>query len=60
MTIIINKKRGRISLKSQHPSTKIQYEWIEKLLEIPIEDGRKYTLWKILSSYLVNVKNLEY
>jgi hypothetical protein len=33
---------------------------IEKLLETPIEDGRKYTLWKILCPYLVNVKKLEY
>ena len=34
--------------------------WIEKLLETPIEDGRKYTLWKILCPYLVNIKKLEY
>lgn len=34
--------------------------WIEKLLETPIEDGRKYALWKILCPYLVNVKKLQY
>jgi Primase X len=34
--------------------------WIEKLLETPIEDGRKYTIWKILCPYLVNIKNLDY
>ena len=34
--------------------------WIEKLLETPIEDGRKYSLWKILCPYLVNIKQLEY
>ena len=38
----------------------IQYEWIEKLLQTPIEDGRKYALWKILCPYLVNIKKLEY
>jgi len=34
--------------------------WIEQLLEISIKDGRKYTLWKILCPYLVNIKKLEY
>ncbi|MGH9981314.1 MAG: DNA primase noncatalytic subunit PriX, partial [Nitrososphaeraceae archaeon] len=38
----------------------IQYEWIGKLLETPMEDGRKYALWKILCPYLVNIKKLEY
>ena len=51
---------GNASIKNQYPSSSIHYEWIEKLLETPIEDGRKYTLWKILCPYLVNVKKLEY
>ena len=34
--------------------------WIEKLLKTPIEDGRKYTLWRIMCPYLVNVKKLQY
>ena len=54
-----NKSAGNLSIKSQYHST-IQYEWIEKLLETPIEDGRKYALWKILCPYLVNIKKLEY
>ena len=54
-----NTKRGNISVKNLSHST-VQYEWIEKLLETPIEDGRKYTLWRILCPYLVNVKKLEY
>ena len=32
--------------------------WIEKLLKTPIEDGRKYTLWRILCPYLVNIKKM--
>lgn len=32
--------------------------WIEKLLETPIEDGRKYTLWRIMCPYLVNIKKM--
>ncbi len=59
--IKINKSAGNPSIKSQyHSSTSIHYKWIEKVLETPIEDGRKYTLWKILCPYLVNIKKLEY
>ncbi|HET7644305.1 MAG TPA: hypothetical protein VFK40_12410 [Nitrososphaeraceae archaeon] len=34
--------------------------WIEKLLQTPIEDRRKYCLWHILCPYLMNVKKLSY
>ena len=54
-----NTKRGNISVKNLYHST-TQYIWIERLLETAIEDGRKYTLWKILCPYLVNVKKLQY
>jgi len=40
-----NQKGGRI-------------EWIEKLLQTPIEDYRNYCLWVILVPYLLNVKHL--
>ena len=55
----MNKRRRNVSVKSLYRLS-IQYEWIEKLLETPIEDGRKYAFWKILCPYLVNVKKLEY
>jgi len=32
--------------------------WIEKLLQTPIADHRKYAIWRILIPYLVNVKKL--
>jgi hypothetical protein len=32
--------------------------WIEKLLQTPIADHRKYALWRILMPYLFNVKKL--
>ena len=54
-----NKKGETVSVKKVYHSV-IQYKWIEKLLQTPIEDGRKFTLWKILCPYLVNVKKLEY
>ena len=46
-------------MKSPYHSA-VQYEWIEKLLQISVEDGRKYALWKILCPYLVNIKKLQY
>ena len=55
----INKIRSNISVKTLYHSS-IQYQWIEKLLDTPLEDGRKYTLWKILCPYLINIKKLEY
>ena len=33
-------------------------EWIEHLLQIPIEDQRKYCLWRIIGPYLLNVKHI--
>ena len=53
----VTNRRRNSSIKSQYHSS-IQYKWIEKLLETPIEDGRKYTLWKILCPYLVNIKKM--
>ena len=32
--------------------------WIEKLLQTPINDYRKYAVWRILAPYLVNVRKL--
>ena len=54
-----NNKKGNAFMQNQYHSA-IQYQWIEKLLCTPIEEGRKYTLWKILCPYLVNIKKLEY
>ena len=33
-------------------------DWIEKLLETPIADHRKYCLWRILAPYFANVRRL--
>jgi hypothetical protein len=33
-------------------------QWIEKLLQIPITDGRKFSIWRILVPYLINYKHL--
>jgi hypothetical protein len=33
-------------------------EWIENLLQTPIEDCRKQCLWRILLPYLINIRKL--
>ena len=48
------------SLRNNIQTSANTIPWIEKLLDTPIEDGRKYTLWKILCPYLVNTRKLEY
>jgi hypothetical protein len=32
--------------------------WIEKLLQTPIDDQRKYAVWHILIPYLINIRKL--
>jgi hypothetical protein len=32
--------------------------WIERLLQNPLEDGRKQCLWRILCTYIINVRKL--
>jgi hypothetical protein len=33
-------------------------KWIEKLLQTPIDDYRKFALWRILIPYLINIRQL--
>jgi hypothetical protein len=32
--------------------------WIERLLQTPISDHRKYSIWRILLPYLLNIRKL--
>jgi hypothetical protein len=41
-------------------ATNRSISWIESLLETPIEDHRKYAVWRILAPYLMNIKKLSY
>ncbi len=45
------------SNETNHFPTK-NIEWNERLLEIPLEDYRKYCMWRILCPYLSNVRIL--
>jgi hypothetical protein len=60
----INDKRQEEKFRKYRKSRSIGYSqtitipWIEKLLQTPIPDHRKYTLWRILLPYLFNVRKL--
>ncbi|MGB8935836.1 MAG: DNA primase noncatalytic subunit PriX [Candidatus Nitrosopolaris sp.] len=52
-----NRKPRRHSV---HYENNHKIQWIETLLQIPIADHRKYTLWRIVAPYLVNIRKLAY
>jgi hypothetical protein len=49
-------KASNPNIKS--PSQGSRINWIEQLLKTPIEDHRKYCLWRILGPYLLNIRQL--
>ena len=49
---LTDSKRARDQLA--YPTT---ISWIEKLLETPLDDHRKFVVWRILSPYLINIRN---
>ncbi|MDF0680039.1 MAG: DNA primase noncatalytic subunit PriX [Candidatus Nitrosocosmicus sp.] len=54
-----NRTRYLGTEESHHQNrSSIRIEWIERLLQIPIEDQRKYCLWRIIGPYLMNVKHI--
>ena len=54
-----NKTKYLGSGESHHQNkSSSRIEWIERLLQIPIEDQRKYCLWRIIGPYLLNVKHI--
>jgi hypothetical protein len=60
----INDKREENKSKKHRSSKNIGYNftnaipWIEKLIQTPIADHRKYALWRIIIPYLFNVRKL--
>jgi hypothetical protein len=41
-------------------ATATTIDLIEKLLQTPIPDCRKYCMWKIMAPYLINTRKLQY
>jgi hypothetical protein len=58
---ILLKTRIRIRInKNRYGTLNYYYEWIERILQTPFEDGRKVILDLILAPYLINIKRLSY
>jgi hypothetical protein len=53
---ISSKVRGRKSVGPSPSRNKTTILWIEKLLQTPVDDYRKFAIWRILAPYLVNIK----
>jgi hypothetical protein len=54
-----NHDRSHIIVAPKGNGEANKIKWIEKgILENPLPDHRKYTIWRILSPYLMNVKKL--
>ena len=46
--------------KSAYVAQKNSIDWIERLLQIPLLEHRKYCIWRILAPYCINVKHLSF
>jgi hypothetical protein len=51
-----SKERGRRKRDGPSASRNTTIPWIEKLLQIPVDDYRKFAIWRILAPYLINIK----
>ncbi|HEY7078848.1 MAG TPA: hypothetical protein VH500_04040 [Nitrososphaeraceae archaeon] len=49
--------RSKIRANTINSTTKIK--WIESLLQTPIEDNRKFLVWRFLVPYLINIRRLD-
>ena len=58
----IETRNGHISSRPNHSMKYVRQPtrilWIEKLLLTPVEDYRKFCIWRIFVPYLINIKGL--
>lgn len=55
----IRKQQYPYSINRKNQSNNVsRVDWIERLLQTPIEDYRKDCLWRIMGPYLLNIRNL--
>ena len=58
MARLIEQTKLRKTLKNSKSYNAPGYEWIEKILNKPLPDGRKRMLWLVIAPYLINVLGL--
>jgi hypothetical protein len=59
---MLQRKRSRYVYPIHHTTTTTSHSihWIDSLLETPIEDHRKYSVWRIVAPYLINIRKLSH
>ena len=50
----VAEKNSRLLKKKQ------SIDWVERLLQIPLQEHRKYCIWRILAPYFINVKHFSF
>jgi hypothetical protein len=53
-----NRRRNLIDYNCSRQGGASSIGWIERLLQTPLYDFRKYCVWRILTPYLLNIKKL--
>ena len=56
----VDEMRKENRTRNNYSTSIDKIDWIERLLQTPLEEGRKNCLWKILCPYLINVKHLSF
>jgi hypothetical protein len=58
----LKRKRSSYCYPTNHTTTTASHSirWIDSLLETPIEDHRKYAIWRIIAPYLINARKLSH
>ena len=55
---LMNTEKRKQKRSSVHMDQDNRINWIERLLQTPLQDYRKYCIWRILVPYLLNVRRL--
>ena len=55
-----NTKAAYMARKNSRLLKKKSIDWIERLLQVPLTEHRKYCIWRILAPYFINVKHLSF
>jgi Primase X len=53
-------QNAKSAYTGQKNSRLLRIDWIERLLQTPLPEHRKYCIWRILAPYFINVKHLSF
>ena len=55
-----NSKSAYVARKNPRLLRKKSIDWIERLLQTPLPEHRKYCIWRIIAPYFINVRRLSF